>query len=54
MVTVQEEAEQNEQLLALSEQMLSLTSKSVASPAYAQQDHAQNEELLRCRDAHWL
>ena len=44
--TVQEEDEQNKQLLALSEQMLSLIVEVRGFAGLAQQDHAQNEELL--------
>ena len=45
-VTVQEEAEQNKQLLAHSEQILALTKEVRGFAGYAQQDHEQNEELL--------
>ena len=48
--TVQAEAEQNEQLLALSEQMLGVIEEVRGFADLAQEDHEQNAELLRlCR-----
>ena len=48
--TVQAEAEQNEQLLALSEQMLGVIEEVRGFADLAQEDHEQNAELLKvCR-----
>jgi uncharacterized membrane protein len=46
-LTVQEEAEQNKQLLELSQQILALTKEVRGYAGFAEQDHAQNEELLK-------